>query len=152
MFNAVEVEMEAVIGRIAYATPDDRRALLARIQDEQKEVYPDPVSKKPTRLLIGGVQDDTYSPQNCFARTGEVKFSMELGYRLFLGEALAMENNFLPVLRCEKGQNLLMLGNDQSQVRNSAGFVAASLLSEAVRQGEQRGELQRFLCRHPVSV
>ena len=126
--------------RIAYIGDAEHRELLARIHEEQSKVFAVSASQTPPRLLLSGVQDDPNSPLNRFARTGKTEFDMELGYRLFLGEALAMVNTFQPVLRCERGQNLLLLGNDQERVRNTVGFAVASLLSEAVRQGESLAE------------
>lgn len=126
--------------RIAFSGDTERRQLMERISQEQSKLFIDPVTQQPPRLLLSGVQDDPNSPLNGFARTGEAQFAMELGYRLFLGEALAMVNDFQPVLRCELGQNLLLLGNDQGRARCTMGFAVASLLSEAVRQGERLDE------------
>ena len=126
--------------RIAYLGDAERRNLLARIQMAQNEMFSGSVSGIPPRLLLSGVQDDPFSPLNRFARTGEAVFDMELGYRLFMGEALAMVNNFQPVLSCARGQNLLLLGNDQARARETVGFAVASLIAEAIRQGESPEE------------
>ena len=88
-----------------------------------------------TRLLLSSIQDDRANPLSCFEDKGEIdQNDTSLGYRLFVGEPLSLENNFHPQLFSRKGKNLLLTGNDQQRARITTAFIMGSLLYELLRQ------------------
>lgn len=124
--------------RIAYCSEKEQRALLQRIADNQETMHYD-LKNHRTRLLLSSIQDDRSNPLNLFVHEGyrpERVHAATLGYRLFIGEGLTMENRFHPELTSRAGQNVLLTGRDQNRARTTTAFIVMSLLYEALRLGE----------------
>lgn len=119
--------------RVAYFTDAEQRELLERIRARQKELYGRFEMEKP-RLLLSSIQDDNDNPLNQFVKTGSVPQKLELGCPLYLGEEIAMVNEFSICLTSRKAQNLLILGNDYRRANLLYGFSAMSILFNAFRQ------------------
>ena len=125
--------------RIAFCSEDEQRALLEQIA--QKQAAADFQVTGGTRLLLSSIQDDRSNPLNHFEETGEIdQNDMSLGYRLFVGEPLSLENNFHPQLLSCRGKNLLLTGNDQQRARITTAFIMGSLLYETLRQQDTSTE------------
>ena len=125
--------------RIAFCSEDEQRALLEQIA--QKQAAADFQVTGGTRLLLSSIQDDRSNPLNHFEETGEIdQNDMSLGYRLFVGEPLSLENNFHPQLLSCRGKNLLLTGNDQQRARITTAFIMGSLLYEMLRQQDTSTE------------
>lgn len=125
--------------RIAFCSEDEQRALLEQIA--QKQAAAGFQVTGGTRLLLSSIQDDRSNPLNHFEETGEIdQNDMGLGYRLFVGEPLSLENNFHPQLLSCRGKNLLLTGNDQQRARITTAFIMGSLLYEMLRQQDTSTE------------
>lgn len=125
--------------RIAFCSEDEQRTLLEQIA--QKQAAADFQVTGGTRLLLSSIQDDRSNPLNHFEETGEIdQNDMSLGYRLFVGEPLSLENNFHPQLLSCRGKNLLLTGNDQQRARITTAFIMGSLLYETLRQQDTSTE------------
>ena len=125
--------------RIAFCSEDEQRALLEQIA--QKQAAAGFQVTGGTRLLLSSIQDDRSNPLNHFEETGEIdQNDMSLGYRLFVGEPLSLENNFHPQLLSCRGKNLLLTGNDQQRARITTAFIMGSLLYETLRQQDTSTE------------
>ncbi len=125
--------------RIAFCNEDEQRALLEQIA--QKQAAAGFQVTGGTRLLLSSIQDDRSNPLNCFAEKGEIDQSYAgLGYRLFVGEPLSLENNFHPQLFSRRGKNLLLTGTEQQRARITTAFIMGSLLYEMLRQQDMGDE------------
>ena len=125
--------------RIAFCSEDEQRALLEQIA--QKQAAAGFQVTGGTRLLLSSIQDDRSNPLSHFEETGEIdQNDMSLGYRLFVGEPLSLENNFHPQLLSRRGKNLLLTGNDQQRARITTAFIMGSLLYEMLRQQDTSTE------------
>ena len=125
--------------RIAFCSEDEQRTLLEQIA--QKQAAAGFQVTGGTRLLLSSIQDDRSNPLNHFEETGEIdQNDMSLGYRLFVGEPLSLENNFHPQLLSCRGKNLLLTGNDQQRARITTAFIMGSLLYETLRQQDTSTE------------
>lgn len=125
--------------RIAFCSEDEQRALLEQIA--QKQAAADFQVTGGTRLLLSSIQDDRSNPLSHFEESGEIdQNDMSLGYRLFVGEPLSLENNFHPQLLSCRGKNLLLTGNDQQRARITTAFIMGSLLYEMLRQQDTSTE------------
>ena len=119
--------------RIAFCNENEQRVLLEQIA--QKQAAAGFRVAGGTRLLLSSIQDDRANPLSCFEDKGEIdQNDTSLGYRLFVGEPLSLENNFHPQLFSRKGKNLLLTGNDQQRARITTAFIMGSLLYELLRQ------------------
>lgn len=119
--------------RVAYFTDEEQRELLKKIRGRQEELYGRLEMEKP-RLLLSSIQDDNDNPLNRFVKTGEVPQRLELGCPLYLGEEIAMVNDFSVRLTSRRCQNLLILGSDYRRANLLYGFSAMSILFNAYRQ------------------
>ena len=119
--------------RVAFFTDDEQRELLERIRARQKELYSRFEMEKP-RLLLSSIQDDNDNPLNQFVKTGSLPQRLELGCPLYLGEEIAMVNEFSIRLTSRRAQNLLILGSDYRRANLLYGFSAMSILFNAFRQ------------------
>ena len=125
--------------RIAFCSEEEQRALLEQIA--QKQAAAGFQVTGGTRLLLSSIQDDRSNPLSHFEETGEIdQNDMSLGYRLFVGEPLSLENNFHPQLLSRRGKNLLLTGNDQQRARITTAFIMGSLLYEMLRQQDTSTE------------
>ena len=125
--------------RIAFCSEDEQRALLEQIA--QKQAAAGFQVTGGTRLLLSSIQDDRSNPLSHFEESGEIdQNDMSLGYRLFVGEPLSLENNFHPQLLSCRGKNLLLTGNDQQRARITTAFIMGSLLYEMLRQQDTSTE------------
>ena len=126
--------------RIAFCNENEQRALLEQIA--QKQAAAGFRVAGGTRLLLSSIQDDRANPLNHFEAKGTLLDHEEaegLGYRLFVGEELSMQDHFHPELTSRKGQNLLLTGRDQGRVRTTTAFIMMSLLYESLRLQEPAG-------------
>ena len=111
----------------------ETKELLERIKTRQKEIFGHLEMEKP-RLLLSSIQDDNENPLNQFVKTGSLSHCLELGCPLYLGEEIAMVNEFSIRLTSRRAQNLLILGSDYRRANLLYGFSAMSILFNAFRQ------------------
>lgn len=124
--------------RVALFREDEQRQLLDEILQQQEICEQDGLFgefgfEKP-RLLLSSIQDDNENPLNRFVETGEIPRRMEFGCPLYLGEEIAMINEFGVRLTSRRAQNLLILGADQKRAALLYGFSAMSILFNAFRR------------------
>ncbi len=120
---------------VAHFKDDEKRDLLDKIGARQKELFGHFELEKP-RLLLSSIQDDNDNPLNQFVKSGMVPQRLELGCPLYLGEEIAMVNDFSIRLTARRAQNLLILGSDYARASLLYGFSAMSILFHAFRQSE----------------
>lgn len=128
--------------RVAYIAPEEKAQLLARIRDRQDKVFGAERGARP-RLLLSTIQDDNENPLNLFVERGSIPQKRELGCPLYLGEEIAMENDFSIKLAARRTQNMLILGSDHKRAELLYCFAAISILfysycqsPESILQGE----------------
>lgn len=128
--------------RIAYIPSEEEEVLLKRIKENQEKAFGTSYVAKP-RLLLSTIQDDNENPLNLFVEEGVIPQKMELGCPLYLGEEIAMENNFSVRLTARRAQNVLILGSDPKRASLLYSFAAMSILfhcycedPESIWQGE----------------
>lgn len=124
--------------RVAYFDPEEQRKLLDRIRERQMELYGNSFADMKPRLLLSSIQDDIDNPLNRFVTTGQLPRRLELGCPLYVGEEIAMEDEFGIRLKARRTQNLLILGSDPKRAQQICSFSAMSILFDSfVRSGEQ---------------
>lgn len=123
------------IFRIAFLDESVERELLGRLHDKQIEKIPSVRNGyfKKTRLLLSSIQDDKDNPLNEFVEKGTFPQVLSLGCPLYLGEEIAIENNFRLNLKSQKMQNLLIIGEEQKRAELLCGFSAMSILFNELR-------------------
>ena len=112
--------------RIAYVSSEEEEELLGKIKERQDKVFGEDGGRP--RLLLSTIQDDNENPLNVFVEKGIVPQKRELGCPLYLGEEIAMENNFSVRLLARRAQNVLILGSDHKRAELLYGFAAISIL------------------------
>ena len=121
--------------RVALITPDEREKLLTEAHDWQMERMTEEPEKP--RILLSGPEDDVENPLTIFSESGLRPSGFgDPSYHLYIGESLTMINTFLPALRNNRGQNLLIVGRDEGDTglsRMVIGYSALSLLMETIR-------------------
>lgn len=119
--------------RVAYFKEDEQKELLIRIKERQQEVLGEFDNEKP-RLLLSSIQDDIDNPLNRFVKEGVIPQHREFGCPLYLGEEIAMVNDFSIRLTARRAQNLLILGAEQKRANQLYSFAAMSILFNCIRQ------------------
>ncbi|MBR4026343.1 MAG: DNA translocase FtsK [Lachnospiraceae bacterium] len=119
--------------RVAYFEDNEQRELLEKIRIRQNQSLHYFAAEKP-RLLLSTIQDDNENPLNQFVKTGVLPSRLEFGCPLYLGEEIAMVNEFSVRLTSRKAQNVLILGSDYKRANLLYGFSAMSILFNAYRQ------------------
>ena len=119
--------------RIGLLTREEIVTGLNNIKLRQKTVFDDINFEKP-RLLLSTIQDNNDNPLNRFVKYGEFPQKRELGCPLYLGEEIAMVDEFSICLRPRKGQNMLILGNDTRRAELLCGFTAISILFDEAQK------------------
>lgn len=126
--------------RVAYFTEETQRDLLKEIREQQElcmseGMFGNQEFEKP-RLLLSTIQDDNDNPLNIFVETGAMPKRLEFGCPLYLGEEIAMVNDFSIRLTSRRAQNLLILGSDSKRASVLYGFSAMSILFNAYVRSE----------------
>lgn len=117
--------------RVALIDKQERLDLLQQIHDRQQQL-PDLQGPK-TRLLLSSVQDDKDNVLNRFRESGAVEETPDQACHLYIAQSLSMVNNFRMALWNRSGQNLLLIGSNQSKARKICTMTAFSLLYETIR-------------------
>ena len=118
--------------RVAYFKEGEQKKILHQIRTLQAGLSYNVGAEKP-RLLLSSIQDDDENPLNSFVKYGILPGQMELGCPLYLGEEIAMVDNFLIKLTARESQNLLILGKDNIRASLLYGFSVISILFYAFR-------------------
>ena len=124
--------------RVATFKPGEQRELLEQIRQRQKELYGNAFADMKPRLLLSSIQDDIDNPLNRFVMTGQLPRRLGFGCPLYVGEEIAIEDEFGIRLMARKGQNLLILGSEPKRAQQICAFSAMSILFDSfVRSGKE---------------
>ncbi len=108
--------------RVAYIDPSKHREMLQQISDDTRK-YADP--KRPTRILLSNIEDNSYSVFNQFTKYAEEQ--CDVPGRLYVGEPLTIENNLHMDITRSRYANMLIIGSESETARSIFTFTILSL-------------------------
>lgn len=136
--------------QISYITEEDRLELLERLDSYFTDPNVAPLYKgMQTRILLTNAEDNIH---NCFNRlildgaaSMEPLGTSKDGYGLLLGQGFGKKSIFMPELRSQEGDNLLIVTKEEKMALSLFILSAMSVLYEKLRAGEYRTDTLVYL-------